>query len=454
MTGWKDMGTGLRALLLGGGAAAAATVGAVIWRASEGPATAPVESVVTGVQAPAAPEPPSQPPAPTDAVAAPSAEAPAPTSKPASPEPAAEQDQVASVEPAAEEPAAEPGAAASPSVEAAASSAVAPTPAAKAPDPILQKAPGFDVVRVSPDGAAVIAGTAEAGSHVSLRVDGTEVAKAETDATGSFVSLFTLEPSDEARVVTLLATLDDGREVPSAASVLIAPTRAPVAVADANPEPAPPTGEAATAEPVTPAPEPEKTAEEVAPAAAPAPAAEPVAPAAVLLTAEGAKVLQPTTEADPAIARNVTIDTISYSKKGDVQLAGRAAIGGVVRLYVDNAAVLEAQIAKDGTWSGTLPAVDAGVYTLRADQVNAEGRVLSRYETPFQREAPDLLATAAAGQVASKITVQPGFTLWGIARESYGDGVMYVRLYDANKAQIRDPDLIYPGQVFTIPTKD
>ena len=32
-----------------------------------------------------------------------------------------------------------------------------------------------------------------------------------------------------------------------------------------------------------------------------------------------------------------------------------------------------------------------------------------------------------------KITVQPGFTLWGIARESYGDGVMYVRVYEANK---------------------
>jgi nucleoid-associated protein YgaU len=50
--------------------------------------------------------------------------------------------------------------------------------------------------------------------------------------------------------------------------------------------------------------------------------------------------------------------------------------------------------------------------------------------------------------------VQPGFTLWGIARESYGEGVMYVRVYEANKTQIRDPDLIYPGQVFTVPVEN
>ncbi len=49
------------------------------------------------------------------------------------------------------------------------------------------------------------------------------------------------------------------------------------------------------------------------------------------------------------------------------------------------------------------------------------------------------------------LTVQPGNTLWGIASGAYGDGVLYVRLFEANRGQIRDPDLIYPGQVFTIP---
>jgi len=58
----------------------------------------------------------------------------------------------------------------------------------------------------------------------------------------------------------------------------------------------------------------------------------------------------------------------------------------------------------------------------------------------------------AEGPVAvSVVTVQPGFTLWGIARETYGEGMLYVKVYEANRDQIRDPDLIYPGQVFELP---
>jgi nucleoid-associated protein YgaU len=47
--------------------------------------------------------------------------------------------------------------------------------------------------------------------------------------------------------------------------------------------------------------------------------------------------------------------------------------------------------------------------------------------------------------------VTPGTTLWAIAQANFGDGLMYVQVYEANKDLIRDPDLIYPGQVFTIP---
>ena len=48
-------------------------------------------------------------------------------------------------------------------------------------------------------------------------------------------------------------------------------------------------------------------------------------------------------------------------------------------------------------------------------------------------------------------TVQPGSTLWAIAKESYGAGIEYFKVFEANKERIRDPDLIYPGQVFEIP---
>ena len=68
-------------------------------------------------------------------------------------------------------------------------------------------------------------------------------------------------------------------------------------------------------------------------------------------------------------------------------------------------------------------------------------------------EAIQALESAPSTSIApvSLITVQPGNTLWGIAREKYGEGVLYVRVFEANTDRIRDPDLIYPGQIFSVP---
>ena len=82
-------------------------------------------------------------------------------------------------------------------------------------------------------------------------------------------------------------------------------------------------------------------------------------------------------------------------------------------------------------------------------------------EQPAVAEAAPVAAAAPAAPTAETpvtttpsvtITVQPGFTLWGIAKQEFGDGVMYVQVFNANKDRIKNPDLIYPGQVFTIPT--
>ncbi|MBJ2150847.1 LysM peptidoglycan-binding domain-containing protein [Paracoccus sp. IB05] len=61
------------------------------------------------------------------------------------------------------------------------------------------------------------------------------------------------------------------------------------------------------------------------------------------------------------------------------------------------------------------------------------------------------IQTALPASPAISVTVQPGHTLWAIAREEFGEGVLYVQLFEANRDRIIDPDLIYPGQVFTIP---
>ena len=90
------------------------------------------------------------------------------------------------------------------------------------------------------------------------------------------------------------------------------------------------------------------------------------------------------------------------------------------------------EVAADATVAA--PAADAAVVTPAATALAAAA-------------APD----TAASHAQVTITVQPGFTLWGIAKAQMGNGVMYVQVFDANRAKIKNPDLIYPGQVFTMP---
>lgn len=69
---------------------------------------------------------------------------------------------------------------------------------------------------------------------------------------------------------------------------------------------------------------------------------------------------------------------------------------------------------------------------------------------PAGRPQPRSEVVVAAPET---VVVQRGDSLWRIARETYGAGVRYTAIYGANRAQIRDPDLIYPGQIFVVPTK-
>jgi nucleoid-associated protein YgaU len=187
------------------------------------------------------------------------------------------------------------------------------------------------------------------------------------------------------------------------------------------------------------------------------------APAVLLADSEGVRLLQPSAPRSRSIDR-VIVDIISYAADGAVLLEGRSAPPpppvDSVRVYLDGTAIDSAPIAEDGSWRLPLVDIQSGVYTLRVDQLDPGGRVVSRFETPFKREDPGVLAQLEAGAArepgqtparASVITVQPGYTLWGIAADRYGSGFRYVQIFAANDDQIRDPDLIYPGQIFDLP---
>lgn len=58
---------------------------------------------------------------------------------------------------------------------------------------------------------------------------------------------------------------------------------------------------------------------------------------------------------------------------------------------------------------------------------------------------------ASTAPTAKTYTVKKGDTLWAIAAKYYGSGAQYNKIYNANTDKISNPNLIYPGQVFTIP---
>jgi nucleoid-associated protein YgaU len=144
----------------------------------------------------------------------------------------------------------------------------------------------------------------------------------------------------------------------------------------------------------------------------------------------------------------VGLDVVDYDDHGNISFAGSAPPGATVQLYVDDALVGSAAAGRDGHWELTPREglIAPGGHRLRLDALGPDGRVVARIELPFQRE------TLALQDVpVGRLVVQPGNSLWRIARRIYGSGIRYTVIHAANRDQIRDPNLIYPGQVFRLP---
>ena len=161
------------------------------------------------------------------------------------------------------------------------------------------------------------------------------------------------------------------------------------------------------------------------------------------------------TSEDNEIEPESPLDTISYAESGEVSLTGRGNPKNGVLVYLDNKPISSARMDSLGTWNTSLKNVEPGIYTLRIDQVDFKGKVISRLETPFKRESKavlqdQMLALEDPARI-NIVTVQPGYTLWAIARKRYGKGILYVRVFEANRNKIKNPDLIYPGQIFKLP---
>ena len=267
--------------------------------------------------------------------------------------------------------------------------------------------PRFDIVRVNRSGFAVIAGTGEPGARMEVLANDAVIDTVEVGADGAWASNtdtpLSAGPVElSLRMTPIMPDGTDGEPVLSEDTVVIYV----------------PEGDGA--------------------------------PIVLRTTPGGAtEVLQRATDPSDALGP-LAIETIDYDASNAVIFAGRASPGSTVQLFLNGAPLGAPQTADEaGRWALSTE-VPPGRYRLRAVQYGEDGQPAYAVEVPFERARDEAILRSAGGGVI----VQPGNSLWVISREVYGEGRQYTILFAANAAQIEDPDLIYPGQVFEVPDED
>ncbi|MBV8701161.1 MAG: LysM peptidoglycan-binding domain-containing protein [Bradyrhizobium sp.] len=310
---------------------------------------------------------------------------------------------------------------------------------AGSPPPSRDGVPEFDIVRIEPSGEAVVAGRAAPGSTVELLRNGEPHDRAVAGQSGEFAMIPRPLPRGTYDL-TLRAKQPDGKEVTSRQSVAVAL---------------------------------EEAADEK--------------PMIALMTPDRPTVVlsQPTAPAASAVA----VDAVDVEPNGKTRVSGRARPGATVRLYLNDSFVAPVTADPDGRFAVTINGgVAPGNYRARLDEVDSSsGKVRARAEAPFS--VPDVAITASVpAQISAAtppdaaaarephsavavattvpdgtspsvvevpkiatITVSRGDSLWRISQRALGAGTRYATVFKANREQIRNPNLIYPGQVFVLP---
>jgi hypothetical protein len=279
--------------------------------------------------------------------------------------------------------------------------------------------PTFDIARIGPDGRAVIAGRATPGAKVVLLNGGKEIAHVEADQRGEWVVIIQDAPlgggQHELRVVQHI----EGRAPVTSDQVV-------VAIVPEAPAPSQPSTGTSPRPGQTPR---EETLVMIAPPGGPS------------------KLVQPPSSAGVPRSGDLAMLTLDYDEQGHVTVTGQASPGAAVRVYINDNLVAEGAAGADGRWKLAPPdPVGPGKHTLRLDRLASDGKPVARLELPFDR-----VLVPPGSKDARRLIVVRGDNLWNIARAHYGTGFHHTVIYGANKEQIRNPDLIYPGQVFSLP---
>jgi nucleoid-associated protein YgaU len=306
------------------------------------------------------------------------------------------------------------------------------------PSPESGGVPTFDVASIEPTGEAVIAGRAAPGATVELLRNGEVHDRAVADKSGQFVMVPPRLPSGTYDL-TLRSKQADGTV-------------------------------ATSKQHVTAALEPKSTDR----------------PVVALVTPDKPTVVLSQPAAPKPAAGALAVETVEIEPGGKFHVSGQSRPGAALRLYLNDSFVTSVTAGADGRFAVTInEGVAPGGYRVRLDEASSSGTVRARAEVPFN--VPDTTASVSAQATASKrpdtagpqlaaagntvlpdggsppstvvvpkiatTTVSRGDSLWRLSSLTYGAGTRYAVIYKANKGQIRNPNLIYPGQVFVLPTQ-
>ncbi len=273
--------------------------------------------------------------------------------------------------------------------------------------------PSFDIVRISRNGTGVIAGRAEPNSDIYIYARDKVIGSAVADRNGEWVLLYDDPLPSGPTELSLKSTMPGKFEVFSSEVVIVA----------------------------VPGRDEERFIED-----------ETNGVIVILSPRSGdgpTRVLQkPRLVNFAELSKGLSLDSLDYDENSNTIISGTAAKNARVRIYLDNDYIAEVTTSEDGIWFHSfVRELNFDEHVIRIDQLLEGDDVEVRIEQPFTR-GTDIDSTKAKGEVI----VRPGNSLWHIARRLYGSGFHYTLIFGANKNQIKDPDLIYPGQEFVLPT--
>lgn len=159
---------------------------------------------------------------------------------------------------------------------------------------------------------------------------------------------------------------------------------------------------------------------------------------------EPAKVVEP--------SKTITVDAVEV-ENDTLFVAGKASPNETVRVYVDDQLVGDIKTGEGGQWllQQTKP-LGPGKYNIRVDLLKkGSAEVVARAAVPFAVE--DLTPAELAEAKVGNVIIRKNDNLWTIAQRLYGDGRRYTSIYQQNKGQIKNPQLIFPGQIFKVPSE-